>query len=81
MQNRLRYYRERAGIEAAKLAREAHRAESTVHRIENGDGNPRPTTLHSLYKALLTLGYPNGGPSFEEVFPMLEKSFSSQAEV
>jgi len=56
-------------VEAAKLAREAKRAASTLARIEAGEGNPRTTTLRSFYRALVKLGYPENAPTYEEVFP------------
>ncbi|RZT60646.1 XRE family transcriptional regulator [Microcella alkaliphila] len=61
--NNLRMWRERRGMSASALAREAGLAKSTVSELERGNGNPSLDTLWALAKTLhVSLGALFMGP-------------------
>ncbi len=62
--NNLRMWRERRGLSASALAREAGISKSTVSELERGNGNPSLDTLWALAKTLhVPLGSLFTGPA------------------
>ncbi|HOC43240.1 MAG TPA: helix-turn-helix transcriptional regulator [Thermoanaerobaculales bacterium] len=70
--NKIRRYRQKAGLTVTELSKRSDVSIRTLQRIEQGGGAHKVETLMKIYNAVRDAGRLNPMPSPEEVFPGID---------